>query len=508
MVLRGFLKFLGGLLVALLILGVILAGVGYFAVREFDPNMFRAEFEKYLTQQTGFRVELGDIKLRWRIRPQLRVAGLKIFHPQTHEKILQSDQVRIDADLTLIGLKHFSMSQVVIQGPEIFLKRNRDGIWNCQVAKEPAVPVSASVSSSSKESHISIDEPSKRTQSVLRRNLDYITQGWTFGIGKILVRDATIRFMDQTVEPAYGLEIARAEAEVRQSSSPGAFRFTAGGSVFGAAKRNLELEGALDLALRSLDLQLRYGPEQAVFKGRVNWTNILPHFEGTLEIRDLDLESVIPEVYKQGEYLSGRLNAKAQLSFDGTDPAMIKQSLGGLGTVEIRNGALRNRNLLEEVFSRLSPVMAITTALGGELPPELKEMLKGRDTPFESLKVAYEIQVEIVKVNEFRLMHPSYQLSGKGSCGISDKRVDSSMHLLLSQSISGYLMRKIQEMEMMADRNGQVVIPFRYSGVLPNAVVQPDLSFISAQLLQRGTDVLLNRGLGQLSKYLERKRKK
>ena len=103
MVLRGSLKFLGGLLAALLILGIILGGVGYFAIRNFDPNMFRAEFEKYLTRQTGFRVELGDIKFQWKPQPQLQVAGLKFYQPKTLEKILQSDQIRIDADLTSIS---------------------------------------------------------------------------------------------------------------------------------------------------------------------------------------------------------------------------------------------------------------------------------------------------------------------------------------------------------------------------------------------------------------------
>ncbi|MFH1208748.1 MAG: AsmA family protein [Candidatus Omnitrophota bacterium] len=498
MVLRGFLKFLGGLLAALLILGIILGGVGYFAIRNFDPNMFRAEFEKYLTQQTGFRVELGDIKFQWKLQPQLQVAGLKFYHPKTLEKILQSDQIRIDADLTSALQKHFSMSQVVIQSPEIFLKRSRGGAWNFQAAKEPAASAQAVAPAHPQGRLIPTAEASEGTESISLKNLDRIAQGWEFRLGKILVRNATIHFTDETIEPVYKLKIEKLEAEVLQKTSASLFHFTAGGSVFNSSKRNLEAQGDLDLGLRSLVFLLRYGPEKAVFKGRLKMVNTLPHFEGTLEVRDLDMESVIPAVYKSGDYVTGRLSVKAQLSFEGANPAMLQRSLKGQGTIEILDGALKNRNLIKEVFDRLSPVLAITNALGGELPPELNEMLKERDTPFQSLQVVCGVETGIVRISEFRLTHSNYQLSGRGTYGILDKRVEGSMQLLLSQAISAYLMKKIREMELIADRNGQVMIPFSYRGIFPNAAVQPDLGYIGSKLLQSGADQLLSSGVERL----------
>ncbi|MFH1799283.1 MAG: AsmA family protein [Candidatus Omnitrophota bacterium] len=508
MVLRGFLKFLGGLFAVLLILGMILGAVGYFAIRNFDPNMFRAEFEKHLTQQTGFRAELGNIKFQWKPQPQLQVASLKFYHPKSLEKIFQSDQVRIDADLTSAFQKHFSMSQIVIQSPEIFLKRDRGGAWNFQVVKESATPAPAVAVALSQGSLLPTAEVSEGVENISLMKLNRITQGWEFKLGKILVRDASIHFTDETVEPVYGLEIEKLEAEVWQKASASLFHFTAGGAVFNSSKRNLEAEGDLDLGLRSLDLLLRYGPEKAMFKGHLKLIDNLPHFEGTLEVRDLDMESVIPAVYKRSDYMTGRLSAKAQLSFEGANPATLQRSLKGQGTIEILDGALRNRNLIKEVFDRLSPVLAITNVLGGEPPPELNAMLKERDTPFQSLQVLYEVQTGIMQINEFRLTHSNYQLSGQGTYEILDKRVEGSMQLLLSQAISAYLMKKIREMELIADRNGQVMIPFRYSGVFPNAAVQPDLNYIGSKLLQSGADQLLNQGLEQLSKYLERKKKK
>jgi len=61
---------------------------------------------------------------------------------------------------------------------------------------------------------------------------------------------------------------------------------------------------------------------------------------------------------------------------------------------------------------------------------------------------------------------------------------------------------------MLADREGQVMIPFRYTGVYPDAVVQPDVGYVGARLLQQGTDALINKGIEHLSRYLEKKAKK
>lgn len=511
MVLRGLLRFLGGVLVLLLVLGIILGVAGFLAVRNFDPNMFRAEFEKAITQQTGFRVELGDIKLQWKLQPRLQVAGLKFYHPKSLEKILQSDEVLLDADLASIGQKYFKVSQIVIQNPEIFLKRSPEGMWNWQVVKETPDSGLAVASPVSRGGLIPSAEASEGTGSIPLKSLDRVTQGWKFGIGKIFVHNAAVHFTDETVEPVYKLEIEKLEAEVLPvfgAPVPGSFHFTAAGSVFNSGEKNLTAEGDLDLASRSLDILLRYGPEKVVFQGRLKSANAMPYFEGTLEIRDLDMESVIPEIYRKNEHVAGRLGAQANISFEGANPATIKRSLQGKGTVEIVKGALKNRNLIKEVFDRLSPVLAVASALGGELPPEMNEMLRGRDTPFQSLRVAYEVRSGIVRVGEFRLAHPNYLLSGRGTYAVLDNRVDSSLQLCFSQSISGYLIKKIHEMQWIADRNGQITIPFRYSGVFPNASVQPDLGYIGSRLLQSGTDQLLNRGLEQLSKYLERKKNK
>ncbi|HNX68747.1 MAG TPA: AsmA family protein [Candidatus Omnitrophota bacterium] len=507
MVLRGLLKFFAGLCVAVLTLAVIAGIAGYFAVRNFDPNIFRAELEKYLMQQTGFRVELGDVKLGWRPQPRLEVGGLKLYHPQSLEKILQSDQVRIDADLTAVWQKSFRMSEIVIRAPEIFLKRDRNGVWNWQSAMRSAAPVAAAPGVA-KVSWIPVAEAAENSARVPVNDLRNFTQGWTFQVGKIAVRDGTLHFTDGTIEPPYFLELERFDADAVPKSSAGtAYQFKLGTSVFRSVQKNLEAEGNLDLKSKTLDFGLRYGADKVLLDGTLKLLGTMPHFEGKLEVRGLDLETVTPESYKRGEYLAGKLTAQMQVSLDGANPKILKSSLKGQGTVRISDGALKNRNLVKEVFDRLSPVMAVTGALGGELPPEVSRMLQNRDTPFQSITVSCVVAEGRAQFPAFELIDTDYRLDGKGIYGLLDQRVDAPMQLTLSPAVSGYMIQKIHELQFIADRNGQVSIPFRYAGVIPDAKAQPDLQYIGAQFLQVGADELLNKGLEKLSKFLEPKKK-
>ena len=506
MVLRGLLKFLIGFLTALLILGIVLGAVSFIMLRNFDPNMFRSELEKQLTERTGFRMELGKIRLAWRPQPRLEVDSLKFYHPQTLEKLLQSRSVQIDADLISIWQKRLSLSQALIRSPEIFIRRNSAGSWNWQISDTLAKPPPMTQPMRSKGRGMPVAEVAEDVGvSALAspaQGIADLTQGWEFSLGKVLVSDGIVHFVDETVVPPFRMNIEKLEAEVLQKAAASPLHFTAGGSVLGATPQNLETEGDLDLKAQSLALVLRYGLEQVVFRGLLKVIRTMPHFEGALEIRDLEMDSVIPEAYKKGEYVTGRLSAGANLIFDGANPDVITRSLAGHGTLEIKDGALRNRNLIQEIFDKLSPVLAITTALGGDLPPEVSEMLKGRDTPFQFLRVKYAAQGGRASVSEFRLTHPNYQLSGQGNYGISDKRAEGSMQLAFSRSLSGYLMRKIRELKFLSDPNGQVTIPFRCGGVFPDVSVQPDLSYIASRLLQSGADQLLNRGMERLSKVL------
>lgn len=510
MVLRGVLKFLVGAVIAfLLVLAVFLAG-GYFAAKSFDPNFFRTELEKQLTQQTGMRVELGNIKLLWRTGPCIQLDGLKFYNPVNLEKLLQGDSVVMESDLASLWRKRIWVPSVLIQNPEVFIKRRSNGFWNWQAVdgplpvREPApgqppgsaalVPAASKAESVPATGLFQGAAPEKKTANA---------SPWAFGLGRIEIRDGTVHYVDETVQPAYTLQVVNCEAEIRPGDSLSAFHGVLSGTVWQASEKKVRLTGDLDISARTLDFQFRYDGDRAGLDGTLKLINNVPRFDGALKLRGLDLESLVPQDRRSGEHLAGALSADLRLSFDGGNPELLLRSLNTAGTVGIANGSVRNRNLIREVLQKMSPVVAVAGALGGEMPPQITELTKRPDTEFRKASVGFSASQGTLNIQDFAFEHPEYLLSGRGIYGLLNRQIDLTASLRFSEAISAYFVQKIHEMETLCDRNGRLVIPFRYAGVVPDAVATPDLPYIGSRVLQAGAEKMVEKGIKQLSEVLE-----
>jgi len=328
---------------------------------------------------------------------------------------------------------------------------------------------------------------------------------WVVVFGNIEIKDGTVHYSDETVQPAYAAQIVKCEVEILPKNELSSFHGTLRGMIWQAVQRSIEAEGDLDLVEQALNFKFRYDKDRADLKGVLKLVQNIPHFEGTLKIQGLDLETLVPEAYKKGEYLAGILDSDLKLSFDGANPDSILQSLDGDGRVGITNGSLRNRNLVREIMEKMSPVIAVAGLFGGQLPPEVGELMKGDNTDFKQAAVQFSAARGKVTIQEFYLDHPDYQLAGKGTYGLLSQKIDLAASLKFSQSITDYLVKKIHELEALCSPGGLLIIPFRYSGTIPDAAVTPDLQYIGSRLLQTSAQQLIDKGLKKLSKYLEPK---
>ncbi len=503
MVVRGGMKFFSRFLVGLLIFMVLVFVLGFLILRGVNPNIFRTELEQYLAKQTGVQVELGDVDLHWGGQIEVEINGIKIYNPKSLEKLLESRNVRITAELLPLFYKQFTLSRILIQNPQVFLKRRTDNTWNWMVGTEESAPPLKDLSTRDLKSPEAISSPIRPS----RPNRTDMINGaaWAFTLKKVEIQEGVVQFVDETVQPAYQLRVEQCRGEMLKRASDASFHTIFNGSILGDAPKNIQIEGDLDLASKIMDFNLRFSPEKIALRGMMRFADAKPHFEGQLEMIDLDLETNTPQAYKTNEYLVGRLTLQTQIAFDGVDRETIKRSLKGQGKIEIRDGALKNRNVIKEVFDRLTPVLAVTTALGAELPPEIGEMLAGKDTPFQQADIAFQVYQGLMRIDDLNLIHRHYQLSGKGTYGFFENGVDFALRLALSQSISEFMIKKVHELEYLTERNGQVIIPFRYNGLLPRASIQPDLQYVGSKILAAGANKLLDRGIQKLSKILEPK---
>jgi len=77
------LKFFFGCLVFAVVAALVLGIAGFLILKSLDPSIFRVELEKYLTQKTGFRIELGKLQFESGAQTRLTVEMLKCYNPQS-----------------------------------------------------------------------------------------------------------------------------------------------------------------------------------------------------------------------------------------------------------------------------------------------------------------------------------------------------------------------------------------------------------------------------------------
>lgn len=504
MVLRKALNTLIGGGVVLLIVGVIMFVAGVFVLKGMNPEIFRPHLERYLSEQTGLRTQLGSIRIDGGIPFKIRCSNLAFFHPQSKEKLMESDDVALKVDPFAFDRPRFWMPQVLIRNFEVLLRRDRDGNWNWQISKSnPALKDLGAPAGVALSQKVAGEETAagRIVPSPEEIKGSWGSQDWDFGNGDVTFRNGRFLFEDEGVQPALRVEAEKLEVVLNRRADAFVFDFKMKAVLREPFPKDIRFEGTYDVNSRFSKFVLSCGPEEFVFRGTFKMAAV-PQVGGTIRAQNLEMASVTPSAYKQDEYLQGLLNGTFFFSFEGAQRDEIQSSLRGGGEIEIRDGALKNRNLVKEIMERLSPVLTVANALGGELPPEIAAMMKGQDTSFRSLKFSCAVDQGVAKVRNFSLTHTSYQLKGEGNYTFRNSYVDSVLHLTMSQAVSAYFIGKVAELKFLSDPEGCVGIPFVYAGTVGGAQAQPDLPYIAAKVFQAGAEQLVNRGVEKLLKHI------
>jgi len=77
------------------------------------------------------------------------------------------------------------------------------------------------------------------------------------------------------------------------------------------------------------------------------------------------------------------------------------------------------------------------------------------------------------------------------------------VRLILLERLTEFLIHKIHELEAIQNRQGRIVLPFKFQGNLLKGVsVRPDLSIVTQSIFKEQGNELIQKGLDKLSKYL------
>lgn len=483
-------KYLLSIVTILLIL-VVAAG-GLFIVL-FDPNPLRPQIESYLEQEFAVDAKIGYLSLSRSLDFGISAESFIVRRPGDGELLFKTDKARFGVDLRGLLRREFILSELILRSPQIYVKKIDAREWNWP---EKALKWAKNSPQTAEKAGVG-DLPQKSKSSPEKPNL------WNIQLKEIRIEEGRFYYGDFSQQRPFEVDLRNLDARIFQTSSKSPIELKAKGSLLHESAQDSYLELKHHLDVETTDFSFVFGDDIIEIQGSLKSAGEHPVFNGKIDIHQLDLEEVTPELYKQHEYLSGILTGHLEGSVQGFHPDLIKQNLKMKGYVDIRNGAFKNINFVERVLKNLTPVPAIGQMLIGQIPEELAPVIQGEDTPFEQLQSTISIANGLITAEETNLKHEDFLITAQGTYGLIDSSVYFDLRLILLERISEFLVKKIHELSAVKNRQGRIVLPFKFRGnLLKSTSVQPDLSVVTRSIVKEQGSELIQKGLEELSKYL------
>ena len=259
------------------------------------------------------------------------------------------------------------------------------------------------------------------------------------------------------------------------------------GILQGAAYENLRAEVAWspsgvsvnNLSLRAFNGALRANGYWAYGGGDFQ------RFEWASQMESMNLRDILAQKLPQlRDRIDGQLNLRGQLDTTAHKNATLRENLKGSGDVVIRGGALRDFNLIAEIFSKGGGA-STPTRLSTRLSEILADLLARRDALFDTLRANFTVDQQRIRSANLLLSTPDYEVAAAGWIAF-DRTTRWNGLLALSPRLSQEFLRDNRMIRYLMDRRERLTIPFRIEGTLPEVKARPDTRAI-AQALRRGS---------------------
>jgi AsmA protein len=225
---------------------------------------------------------------------------------------------------------------------------------------------------------------------------------------------------------------------------------------------NLEIaarEGIL--AIDPISMKLYRGT--AVGKTAVNFKGERPATEVEVQLDNVQVNPLLKDILDE-DFLEGAAQTRLALSARGEDPARIKQSLNGKGSLTLSDGAIVGVDLAAMVRN-------LKATLGGKVRTGAKPR-----TDFSELIVPFTIENGVFHTPETLLKSPLMRLQATGKADLVRETLDFRVDPKLVGTIKGQGDEK--------ERAG-LGVPLIVSGTFASPIVGPDVAALAQDRLKK-----------------------
>ena len=207
--------------------------------------------------------------------------------------------------------------------------------------------------------------------------------------------------------------------------------------------------------------------------------------EFSSQIEAMEMRALLAQLFPPlvGKF-DGQLQGRAHFDAAPTDGIGVKEALKGNGEASVRQGVIKDFNLLSQLLLRGSGA-GVSAEAASRLPPGFAGLIDRRDTTFDSLKATFTVEKTRVRTEDLVITTPDYTITGAGSVGF-DRSTNWNGILLLSPRLTQEIQREHRIIRYLLDRRGRLPISFRLDGKIPNVKIRLENRAL-AQALRAGS---------------------
>lgn len=207
-----------------------------------------------------------------------------------------------------------------------------------------------------------------------------------------------------------------------------------------------------------------------------------PGFAGTLKLSGVEISEIVSDRFPLLRGVaSGRLGTTLTLSGRGLETDAIRQSLTGMGSIEIRDGRLEGVNVAEAVLTGATGVAGLTSWLSPDVKRRHPHLFASPDTQFETAEMAIEVQDGRIRTDALAIVTDEFALTGKGTIGL-DGRLDLDTEFRTSAALATTLVGVASPTRFLLDGDKRLRIPVHVGGELGAPKLRPDQKYLGQAL--------------------------
>lgn len=210
-----------------------------------------------------------------------------------------------------------------------------------------------------------------------------------------------------------------------------------------------------------------------------------------LSAKELAVKELAPVA--QGKTgLTGNLSLDFEGKSSGKQWPEISRSLMGQGRLTLTEGLLLNYNILRIVVEKIANIPIIGQTLLERFPAQYRQDLDTPNTVLKPAEIPFLVSDGKVNVPNLAVGTGLFDVYGSAQFGF-DKSVNGNLLLQMNSMLSQALVKEASQVQLLANAQGQLEIPLKAQGILPNATVLPDVEYLTNKIMaSKAQEVVTN----------------